>query len=156
MEEARELRHELRSPVNDLIGYAVQLLEEEEGSTEAQQKMLGAVVTQARQVLELIPSMLAPDGKPSDGVARLRVLGEQLNAGTQTLSKNIGELPAADMQRLCSAAFGLGEFAARLGQVCSAKTKDKGDASVASRGQLGMKLVVDDGEAYREVRGSRL
>ena len=59
-DEARELRHELRTPVNHLIGYAELLLEEEDVS-EADVEVLEAVRARARDVLELVPGLLGDD-----------------------------------------------------------------------------------------------
>ena len=60
-DEARELRHELRTPVNHLIGYAELLLEEDDASASDAQS-LEVVRTLARQVLELVPGLL-DDGR---------------------------------------------------------------------------------------------
>ena len=155
-EEARELRHELRTPVNHLIGYAELLLEEGDSLSSSQRALLDAVCAQARQVLEIIPGILTPDGEAGAGVARLRELAGELNSGTQALVSNGADLPAADLQRLCSAAIRLGEFAARLGQDGVAKPLSAAPAAAASAGHLGMILVVDDDEANREVLGRRL
>ncbi|MGH8311558.1 MAG: histidine kinase dimerization/phospho-acceptor domain-containing protein, partial [Steroidobacteraceae bacterium] len=62
-EQARELRHELRTPVNHLIGYA-ELLLEEPGLPPASIAALEAVRSISRQVLELVPGMLDADGNP--------------------------------------------------------------------------------------------
>lgn len=155
-EEARELRHELRTPVNHLIGYSELLLEEEEEISAAQKVLLDTVVAQARQVLAIIPGLLTPEGEPGDGVAKLKALTEQLRSGTQALARDSGVLPPADVQRLCDAANRLGGFAARLGQDGVARAKDKGTPEAAREGKLGMILVVDDDEANREVLGRRL
>ena len=60
-EQARELRHELRTPVNHLIGYA-ELLLEEDGLTSANVAQLEGVRAVARQVLELVPGIIDADG----------------------------------------------------------------------------------------------
>ena len=56
-EQARELRHELRTPVNHLIGYA-ELLLEEAGISVGNTSHLESIRTVARQVLELVPVLL--------------------------------------------------------------------------------------------------
>ncbi len=57
-EQERELRHELRTPVNHLIGYA-ELLLEEDGISATNTSNLESIRTVARQVLELVPYCLA-------------------------------------------------------------------------------------------------
>ncbi len=114
----RELRHELRTPVNHLIGYA-ELLLEEEAVSGADVEALEAVRARARDVLELVPGLLsdgdavspAASGAPSvdalvDRVAEL----ESLTAGLAATSA----LPASDVERLSVAAARLGSLAARL------------------------------------------
>ncbi len=155
-EEARELRHELRTPVNHLIGYTELLLEEEDSLTPANKGLLESLRTQARQVLDIIPGLLDAQGEPGEGVARLRTLVDQLKAGTASLTANAGELPPADVQRLSSAATRLGEFAVRLGQGPLQTKKTTGVAEAPRAGHLETILVVDDDEANREVLGRRL
>jgi adenylate cyclase len=155
-EEARQLRHELRTPVNHLIGYSELLLEEGDSLSAAERTLLETLCAQAREVLEIIPGLLTPEGKAGEGVARLRALAAQLNADTRSLAASSAGLPAADLQRLCSAAARLGEFAERLGQDGGERPADQGHAEAPRTGHLEMILVVDDDEANREVLGRRL
>ena len=64
-DEIRELRHELRTPVNHLIGYS-ELLLEEDGITAATTQQLDAIRATARLVLELVPGLIADEGDPAD------------------------------------------------------------------------------------------
>ncbi len=162
-EEARELRHELRTPVNHLIGYAELLLEEDDAS-EADVEALDAVRARAREVLELVPGLLG-DGADGDGTAAVgsgedsvttlvqRV--EQLEWLTGGLAAT-SRLPAADIERLSVAAARLGSLAGRLTAGPLLVQRDVGDAAAPMAGRLETVLVVDDDEANRNVLGRRL
>ncbi len=162
-EEARELRHELRTPVNHLIGYAELLLEEDDAS-EADVEALEAVRARAREVLELVPGMLG-DGADGDGttgagsgeapVVTLVQRVEQLETLTAGLAAT-SSLPAADIERLAVAAARLGSLATRLTAGPLLVQRDAGDAAAPMPGRLETVLVVDDDEANRNVLGRRL
>ncbi len=154
-EQARELRHELRTPVNHLIGYT-ELLLEEPGLPAASVAALEAIRSVARQVLELVPGMLDADGSPSESA---RLLGEravQLEKATASLRSASGPLPVADLERLTSAASRLGELARKLGTGSLPAPASAGTAQSPRAGRLETILVVDDDEANREVLGRRL
>ena len=161
-EEARELRHELRTPVNHLIGYA-ELLLEEDGASEADVRSLDAVRSHAREVLELVPALLGDDaGGDADGddssaasVAALSGQVAQLEARTSALAAS-SSLPADDLQRLVVAAARLGSLAARLTDGPLLVQRDVGDTAAPLSGRLETVLVVDDDEANRNVLGRRL
>ena len=167
-EEARELRHELRTPVNHLIGYAELLLEEDDVSI-ADMGALDAVRARGRAVLDLLPALLAdgPPGRGEDGVnavdvsavaASLTSLTElvaQLQALTAGLASSA--LPPDDVARLSVAAARLGILAARLTDGPLLVERDSATAAAAPRpGRLQTVLVVDDDEANRNVLGRRL
>ncbi len=160
-EEARELRHELRTPVNHLIGYAELLLEEDDAD-EADIEALEAVRGLAREVLELVPGLLGDATDGVDGTAasagsvaalveRVAQL-ESLTAGLAATSS----LPAADIERLSVAAARLGSLAGRLTDGPLLVQRDVGDTAAPMPGRLETVLVVDDDEANRNVLGRRL
>ena len=154
-DEARELRHELRTPVNHLIGYA-ELLLEEEGLGGAGIAQLDAICAVARQVLELLPGLL--EGGEVQGAA-VRQLGEravELVGTTAALRAAPGDLPLADLDRLCSAAARLRELAGMLYAGAIDSAAQPGVAQGPRAGRLETILVVDDDEANREVLGRRL
>ncbi len=160
-EAARELRHELRTPINHLIGYAELLLEEDDVLTPASRTLLESLCAQARQVLEIIPGLLDAQGElgrgeAGEGVARLQALVDQLKSGTTALTATAGDLPAPDVQRLVSAAQRLGDFAARLRQGPLQTRKNTGNVEAPRTGRLETILVVDDDEVNRDVLGRRL
>ena len=152
-EEARELRHELRTPVNHLIGYAELLLEEDDAS-EADVQSLEAVRAHAREVLELVPALLG-DGPSLVPVSALTDLVGNLTATVDGLAATTS-LPRADVERLSVAARRLGALAARLTEGPLLVQRDVGDAAAPLPGRLETVLVVDDDEANRNVLGRRL
>ena len=154
-DEARELRHELRTPVNHLIGYA-ELLLEEEGLPSASVTQLEAIRALARQVLELVPGLLDGDGKPGESLSKLREHVAALEASTHALRATPGTLPAADLERLSAAAARLNELARRLGSGGIQTATNPGVADAPRPGRLETILVVDDDEGNREVLGRRL
>ena len=154
-EQARELRHELRTPVNHLIGYA-ELLLEEPGLPPASVTALEAIRSVARQVLELVPGMLDADGTPGESARLLRERVVELEASTAALRSAPGQLPLADLERLTSAASRLGELARKLGTGSLHASTSTGSAQAPRAGRLETVLVVDDDEGNREVLGRRL
>jgi class 3 adenylate cyclase len=165
-DEARELRHELRTPVNHLIGYAELLLEEDDVS-EADIEALEAVRARARDVLELVPGLLgggdggdggADASAQGDSTASIAALIERV-AAIESLTAGLtatSSLPAADIDRLSVAAARLGSLAARLSDGPLLVERDAGDAAAPLSGRLETVLVVDDDEANRNVLGRRL
>ncbi len=154
-EQTRELRHELRTPVNHLIGYA-ELLLEEEGLAAASVAQLENIRAVARQVLELVPGIINADGTPGESAARLRAHVSELEVSTAALRAASGTLPAADLERLSAAAARLGELAHRLASGTVTRASDLGIVEAPRPGRLEMILVVDDDEANRDVLGRRL
>ena len=157
-EEARELRHELRTPVNHLIGYAELLLEEDDVN-EADAEALKSVRSRAREVLELLPALLAdaPDA-PVDTSASAASLAERV-AQLQSLTGGLAggsALPTADVDRLSVAASRLAALATRLTDGPLLVAREVGDAAAPRPGRLETVLVVDDDEANRNVLGRRL
>ncbi len=158
-DEIRELRHELRTPVNHLIGYS-ELLLEEDGITPATTEQLDAIRTTARLVLELVPGLIADDGGSvgavADAIRTLMTRVDELTTMTNALLAAPGVLPLADVERLAAATTRLGELATRLTTGPVLVDRDTGRATDAVAGRLEMVLVVDDDEANRDVLGRRL
>jgi len=155
-EQARELRHELRTPVNHLIGYA-ELLLEEPGLPPASIAALEAIRSVSRQVLELVPGMLDADGNEGESARLLRERVIELEVSTAALRSAPGQLPLADLERLTAAASRLGELARKLGTGSLHVSSTGADTAQAPRaGRLETILVVDDDEGNREVLGRRL
>jgi adenylate cyclase len=158
-DEARELRHELRTPVNHLIGYSELLLEEDDVSPE-HATTLESIRSVARQVLDLVPGLLADDAPlsaaNSEAVSALTSLVEALRTSTSALITVPGSLPADDLSRLATAADRLGDLAGRLTSGPVLVDRSTGTAAAPTAGRLETCLVVDDDAANRDVLGRRL
>ncbi len=154
-EQTRELRHELRTPVNHLIGYSELLLEEED-LTRENTAQLERIRSVARQVLELVPGIIDADGAPGESAARLSTHVGELQASTAALSASPGTLPPADLERLTAATARLGELARRLATGAPGTASNPGVAEAPRAGRLETILVVDDDAANRDVLGRRL
>ena len=154
-EEARELRHEVRTPLNHLIGYA-ELLLEEEGVSPASRAQLERVRATARMVLEMIPGMLAENGRPGEAAGTLREHVSQLGGAVAALRAAPDAFPAGDIERIAAAVARLGEFAELLSDGPLVSANRPGVAQAARAGALETILVVDDDEANRDVLGRRL
>ncbi len=155
-DDARELRHELRTPVNHLIGYAELLLEEDDldPATVTQLERTRAL---ARSVLELVPGLLADDGSsPDESVRALREQVGELETTTLALTAAPGTLPPDDIARLASAVTRLSELADRLSSGTVFVARSTGAAAEPQAGRLETILAVDDDEANRDVLGRRL
>lgn len=154
-EEARELRHELRTPVNHLIGYT-ELLLEEEGLDGAATSQLTDIRATARIVLGVLPEMLSEDGAVAERASVLGDLARQLQTAATALRSAPGTLPVKDLDRLVSASGRLLELAERL--TTGAIRVERGTGAVQGPRPGGPEtiLVVDDDEANRDVLGRRL
>lgn len=154
-EEARELRHELRTPVNHLIGYA-ELLLEEEGVEPAAVTMLDGIRSRARTILALVPQMLGEDGTVAEGARSLADQARDLKAAAGELRAAGVGLPPADLGRIDSAADRLSELAGRLTRGAVSVARPSGAVQEPRAGRNETILVVDDDEANRDVLGRRL
>ncbi len=152
-DEARTIRHELRTPVNHIVGYA-ELLLEEEGVPASLAAGLRELREMAREVLTLVAGVVASD---AESLASLDRLVARLEASARGLLA-VG-IPAArpDIDRIISAAEQLGSLVTGLPRAPSSKPAP--DAIPASRptgeGDATI-LVVDDDAANRDVLARRL
>jgi len=154
-EAARELRHELRTPVNHLIGYS-ELLLEEDGVAPAAAMQLEDIRTRARTVLTLLPQFLAEDGTVAEGAKVLADHARDLQAAARKLRSSPQELPASDLDRLVLATDRLAELAGRLTTGAIGMDRETGTVQDPRAGVAETILVVDDDEANRDVLGRRL
>jgi CheY-like chemotaxis protein len=172
-EAASELRHELRTPVNHILGYAEMLREDAtDGSADAAR--IDGVIATARDVLARINAALPPTGVATRAdlsllLQELRVPQDAILAGTAALLT--GERDAqftTDVQRIAQAARRLTEVApsapghprvagesARPTPVETA-SRDRGHASAGMATVQGRILIVDDVEENRAVLARRL
>ena len=154
-DEARELRHELRTPVNHLVGYT-ELLLEEDGLASAAAAQLEAIRSRARTLLTLVPQILAEDGTVADGAKALADHATGLKDATVALRAAPGSLPLADLDRLVSASGRLVELAGRITSGVIGVERETGSLQGPRTGAQETILVVDDDEANRDVLGRRL
>ena len=155
-DEARHLRHELRTPVNHLMGYSDLLLEEGEPS-EALANALGAVKAAGATVLEAVARTLGDGGfiDPA-GIAALEDSVRAAEAAVAELGGVASREQSPDVERMRTASARLRELAASLrtdGQIPAATVAEH---PIARAGNAGTVLVVDDDAANREVLTRRL
>ena len=152
-DEARTIRHELRTPVNHIVGYA-ELLLEEEGVPASLAAGLRELRKMAREVLTLVAGVVASD---AESLASLHRLVARLEASARGLLA-VG-IPAArpDIDRIISAAEQLRSLVTglpggptskpALEAIPASRPTGEGDATI---------LVVDDDAANRDVLARRL
>jgi class 3 adenylate cyclase/AmiR/NasT family two-component response regulator len=152
-EEVRNLGHELRTPVNHLIGYSELLLED--APSTALKAGLESIRATARKVLDLLPEILSEDGTRPDGVQGLFMLSEELRLQSSSLTAVADPSTSADLERIATAALRLGELADQLRSVPGEPPPEQQD-SAPSSALTATILVVDDNPANRDVLGRRL
>jgi signal transduction histidine kinase len=161
---AAELRHQLRTPLNHVIGYSEFLIEEYPGAPCTAQ--LAEILAAANAILESVQQMTAGDqvSVPADAVTPL---GNRLGTGSRRIREIVAELQAqmppealGDLQRIASAAGSLPEIVAngQIGrsaaplQPSPLEENDKGSETrqeaTAGPGRI---LIVDDDELNREM-----
>ncbi len=170
IDPAAQLRHDLRTPLNHIIGYAEMLLEELEGRDKPELVTgLAALRADARQLLGLLNEVLARGRAGSADLAAARdTLGPQLerirSAGEalrrQAAEEGSGSL-LPDLDRVRSATERLGELLDHGGApTADARARqaaaDAGsDASPPAQAR-GVILVVDDNDDNRDMLARRL
>jgi CheY-like chemotaxis protein len=155
------LRHDLRTPVNHIVGYAEMLLEDLEGPGHAAQRAaLEAAIAAAREALRSISHVLAPS-RDSIAEPELAALYESLAEpqrriidSVRGLMNSAGEAPTptfvADLRRIIEAAEKLRPR--QQAPVAQATTAERRVAE----GGLARILVVDDEEGNRDLLKRRL
>ena len=159
-EAAAELRHELRTPVNHILGYA-ELLAEDVLPDSAAANALRTIGVAAREVLTLIQAALPPSGTArADALrtllAQLRAPQGRILSATAALLDGDPEAQfATDVERIAHAARQLLVVPVPVDrtQPASAPTPDSTSAVTAHKGRV---LVVDDVQENRTVLARRL
>jgi DNA-binding response OmpR family regulator len=170
--ELAELRHDLRTPFNAIIGYAEMLQESaQDDGHEALSGGLGELIGQARELLGKVNAALAPgqEVRIADLArlsARARSDVEQLSARVQAVLSQVRQAEWAealpDMERICAAVANLmrltGERlldrdAAAPAQPLEAAPADRPAAAAAGAGVV---LVVEDNGLNRDLLCRRL
>ncbi|MBI5949462.1 MAG: response regulator [Chloroflexi bacterium] len=164
-DDARHLRHELRTPVNHLIGYADLLLDEDDLPAPLRTRLAG-VKSLAQQVFTATAGVLDDDAQVSKrSVDTLDTLVSDLQDCMLLLSGEATAATASDIQRIATATTRLRALVDGLRSphgAAPAKGEAGGaseaaeDAGVPAASNPGTILVVDDDEANREVLARRL
>lgn len=154
------LRHDLRTPVNHIVGYAEMLLEDLEGpGQESRRAALHQAVAAARDALAVISLVLAPT-RDAVEPAELDSLYQKLEEPQHRILDTIralleaaGEAPtpafAEDLRKIMDAAERL------VPRERLAKPPAASDAAAAKNGKARV-LVVDDEAGNRDLLGRRL
>src|SRR5262249_32920199 len=162
-----QLRHELRPPLNHIIGYAELLLEDVPSDGAAMTGDLCHLLEDARAVLSIVNERLAPGGKAAETVDVAALGQSRPEAVTRivTGTKQLGQAAEArgahqmlpDLGRIAEAAERLARLLAPAPSAAdSAAPRAEGTAGGGEPGSLGVLLVVDDDQANRDLLARRL
>ncbi len=172
-----QLRHDLRTPFNQIIGYSEMLIEDAEASgNEFVVNNIGTVLHDAQQLLALIDEILDPHAqRPSqerlnrDLLFPLSHLLSHVERLLHTAQQRRDDEITGDIERILEAVRRLDEIVSSgaVNRVLSAVRPTAGDAALAVReaaaprrvtahGDTGKLLVVDDNESNRNMLSRRL
>src|SRR5205085_6782772 len=169
IDPAAQLRHDLRTPLNHIIGYAEMLLEDGAGgSSAAFSTHLRILLADARELLSLVNDLLALGAGrsgPADLAAARHVVTpplELIRAADDTLhacaaAGGAGDL-LADLDRIRTATQALVALLGPSGVAApsSAERVDTGAGDTAAGARRALILVVDDNEGNRDMLARRL
>ena len=165
-EAASALRHELRTPVNHILGYA-EMLREDAADASPDAAVLDGIIATAREVLSRINAALPPSGESTrrhvmDLVVELRDPQARLLAATSTLLTSPRDLQfVTDVERIAQAARrlttvptpGARNAVPDRGTPAAGAPRVTAAISAATMGRI---LIVDDVEENRAVLERRL
>ncbi len=168
---ASELRHELRTPVNHILGYA-EMLREDAADASPDAACIDGIIAEAREVLAQINSALPPTGVATlDDLSRLLTAlvdpqARMLRATEQLLATDRDAQFTTDVQRIAQAASRLTAVPVpsalseqresvhpSVAPAVDAPVPAPLTAQAASKGRI---LIVDDVEENRAVLARRL
>ncbi|MDH3732486.1 MAG: protein kinase [Gemmatimonadota bacterium] len=164
-EAAKQLRHELRTPINHIVGFAEMLLEDSEGEAHAARRgQIEAIIGAAGDILKEINTALPPTlSEPSDEDVRALYAAfqsprERVLASVEAL-RGMPDVAAdegftGDLERIREAAEKLAPPGIATAERESSRQATDADRS-AENGRARI-LVVDDDENNREVLRRRL
>lgn len=163
-QERADLRHQLRTPLNHIIGYSEMLLEDVADETSSDLKeRLQFTLSAARRILEQVQRTLLPS-EPSTDVDEVASLRQQMTEPLHEIVRAIGvlaqhsdERSVADVLRISTATSELLAFVQGHHQRKSLNIEAalRGPAVAVSQGE-GRLLVVDDDEANRDILSRHL
>ncbi|MCZ6754949.1 MAG: protein kinase [Gemmatimonadetes bacterium] len=157
-----ELRHNLRTPINHIVGYAEMLLEDAEGEEHAGRRAaLAETLVAAREAIELINATLPPtrskieDQELADLTRSFASPQKQIRDALEGLLEDeavmADEALVDDLSKILSAADRLGSASWGGGE-----SGGESGGSEGSRTKGGRILVVDDSAENRDVLSRRL
>ncbi|MDX1395322.1 MAG: protein kinase [Gemmatimonadota bacterium] len=163
-ESSKQLRHELRTPINHIVGYAEMLLEDatDDGATDRRGR-IEQIIAAAGDILAAINAALPPSlSEPTD--AGVRELYEsfveprgRITAALDALRGMPGVVDdpemAGDLARIGEAAAKLAPPGETMSEARAASTPAATDDAAEDRARI---LIVDDDENNREVLRRRL
>jgi signal transduction histidine kinase len=158
-QELAQLRHQLRTPLNHIIGYTEILLEDVNSGEP--QRLLNDVLNSARQVLEAVQQALAPASGTIEN-SELQGLRERIQEPIQAVMRDVGLLveqggssDVLDLLRINNAASELLSFA--LGQALRPAASASFHPSDGPTPALAANvLLVDDDETNRDILSRQL
>ena len=166
IEPAAQLRHDLRTPLNHIIGYAEMLLEElAVGDRPALAAGLGTLRADARELLGLLNTVLAqgPSASPNLAAALGSLIPplERVRAEAAALLRQAaeagGDALVPDLDRIRAAGERLHELLRHGGVTPAGRTASAGaEAAPAPPSGRSVILVVDDSEENRDMLARRL
>ena len=157
-----ELRHQLRTPLNHIMGYSEILIEETASGSPETRRLLTGIHSAARRVLESVQQILTPSVAPVTD-ADVRDLREKMQEPIQAIMRDVGLLiergksaDLIDLLRISSAASELLSFA--LGQDAKATAAPAAaDRDFQPGAMLNASvLLVDDNEGNRDILSRQL
>ena len=158
-----ELRHDLRTPINHIVGYAEMVLEDAIEASEGERKALSEeVLAAAREVLGRINTTLAPSRpevartEVSSLFAAMREPQQRILRAVNAMLDSAGVAPGGpldeDLRRILKAA----EHLVPADAVAAVAPAANGRATAEPATAAARVLVVDDMESYRYVLRRRL
>lgn len=156
VETVAALRHQLRTPLNHIVGYAEMLLEEGSELDAAARTELSGIRASAREIVSLLNSILPASGPVRDvDVEQLRTaLSDPVASIVRSIGNVAQGVPSASLLDLLRINVAAGELLAfaegttTLQHPASRPSRPAGRRPVAAPGYL---LVVDDNEANRDM-----
>jgi signal transduction histidine kinase len=168
MRPVAELRHDLRTPLNHIIGYGEMLMEDAEDRADtASVEALRQIHSTAKDLVSVIQNTLSPS-KTEVTEAELTALRDRLHDPLQGIIESAGALLAAgdgsstkDLETIRSAAERLMSMAGEAAAVAlapkvaeaAADVPEAPESAVSAKGHL---LVVDDNASNRDMLSRRL
>ena len=160
-EGVTSLRHQLRTPLNHIIGYAEMLLQDWAGAGTTVKKELAAICNNARSIVEAVNSHAPAGGRLQDiRIAQLRAaIAEPTAAIVRAIGNVAQESPPEhlmDLLRINMAAGELLRFAEGRSAVQQQILPTQREVAPAEPRLTGHVLVVDDDEANRDILSRQL